>query len=108
MLVDELRGESVCGGVVTGLVRVVTDPSAVTDVLPGEILVVPGSHPEYAIGLMQASGLICECGGVISHVCTVALELGIPCITEVAKATKLLKTSMRVTLDGDRGVVYGA
>jgi pyruvate,water dikinase len=98
----------VCGGVVTGVIRVVTNPRDASDVAPGEILVVPCSHPEYALGVMQAAGLICESGGIISHICTVALELGIPCITEVKEATRRLSSAMRVTLDGDRGVVYDA
>lgn len=102
-----LSGESVSGGVVTAPVRVLTDPRQAPEVQPGEILVVPCSQPEYALALMQAGGLICEYGGTISHICTVALELGIPCITEAPGATTLLSTSMWVKLDGDQGVVYG-
>jgi phosphohistidine swiveling domain-containing protein len=101
-----LEGEPVCGGVVSGSVRVLEDHRGASAVRPGEILVVPCSHPEYALGVMQAAGLICENGGVISHICTVALELGIPCVTEVKNATAVLRTSMEVTLDGDQGVVH--
>ena len=104
----ELEGAVVCGGVVTGTVRVITDPRDATTVEPGEILVVPCSHPQYALGVMQAAGLICENDGIISHVCTVALELGIPCVTEVKDATRLLTTAMQVTLDGDRGTIRAA
>jgi phosphohistidine swiveling domain-containing protein len=102
----ELRGAVVCGGQVMGEVRVVTDPRDSLSVQPGEILVVPCSHPEYALGVLQASGLICESGGIISHICTVALELGIPCVTEVRDATALLATGVRVSLDADAGVVH--
>jgi rifampicin phosphotransferase len=101
-----LEGAAVCGGVISGSVRVVTDPQAGVEVEPGEILVVPHSSPEYAIGLMQAAGVICEYGGVLSHICSVAMELGIPCITEAPNATSILRTAMKVTLDADRGVVY--
>jgi phosphohistidine swiveling domain-containing protein len=101
-----LEGEPVCGGVVSGTVRVLEDHRESAAVRPGEILVVPCSHPEYALGVMQAAGLICERGGVISHICTVALELGIPCVTEVKDATALLRTAREVTLDGDQGVVH--
>jgi len=103
-----LEGVAVCGGVVTGPVRVVTNPRDAVDVQPGEILVVPCSHPEYALGVVQAAGLICEQGGIICHICMVALELGIPCVTEVANATTVLTTSMSVTLDGDRGLISRA
>ena len=100
-----LQGEPVCGGVVSGTARVLENHRDALTVQPGEILVVPYSHPEYALGLLQAAGLICENGGVISHICTVALELGIPCITEVKDATAVLQTSMEITLDGDKGFV---
>ena len=103
-----LAGERVCGGTITGEVRVLTDPRDAVHVLSGEILVVPHSHPEFALGMIQAGGLICENGGILSHLCTVALELGIPCVTEVKDATSVLSTSMRVTLDGDRGLIYAA
>lgn len=103
-----LEGTIVCGGVVSGDVRVVTEPSEAAGVQPGEILVVPCSHPEYALGVLQAAGLICEQGGIISHICTVALELGIPCVTEVKGATSVLRHAARVTLDADRGAVYAA
>lgn len=101
-----LEGAVVCGGVVSGSVRVVAEPAEGMNVLPGEILVVPHSSPEYAIGIMQASGVICEYGAVLSHICCVAVELGIPCITEAPNATRVLRTAMRVTLDADRGHVY--
>lgn len=103
-----LEGTVVCGGVVSGEVRVVTDPGDAAAVQPGEILVVPCSHPEYALGVLQAAGLICEQGGIISHICTVALELGIPCVTEMKGATSVLRNAGRVTLDADRGAVYAA
>jgi phosphohistidine swiveling domain-containing protein len=101
-----LSGEKVCGGTVSGPVRVVTDPKEAFALQPGEILVVPHSHPEFALAMIQAGGVICENGGILSHLCTVALELGIPCVTEVKDATGVLSTSMQVTLDGDRGLVY--
>lgn len=107
MPITVLEGVVVCGGTVTGDVRVVTNPRDAVSVMAGEVLVVPCSHPEYALGVMQAAGLICETGGIISHICTVALELGIPCVTEVKDAVRILSRSKRVTLDGDRGVIYG-
>lgn len=101
-----LEGTTVCGGTVSGDLRVLTEPRDALSVRPGEILVVPCSHPEYALGLMQAAGLVCEQGGIISHICTVALELGIPCITEVEGAVAALSPLRRATLDADGGVVH--
>jgi phosphohistidine swiveling domain-containing protein len=106
MSLETLAGAPVSGGIVSGPVRLVKDPADALAVQPGEIVVVPHSHPEYAIGLMFAGGLICESGGIICHICTVALELGIPCVTEVPRAMSLLKDAMHVTLDGSRGMIY--
>jgi pyruvate,water dikinase len=102
-----LDGTVVSGGIVTGPVRVVTAPEKSGEVQPGDILVVPCSHPEFAVGVMRAAGLICEEGGIICHICAVALELGIPCVTEVSNAVDVLKSCEYATVDGDRGVIYG-
>jgi pyruvate,water dikinase len=69
-------------------------------------MVVPNNNPGYAVGVMRAGGLICEEGGIISHICTVALEMGIPCITQAKQAVELLKTKEKITLNANEGAVY--
>jgi pyruvate,water dikinase len=101
-----LAGIPVCGGVVTGQVRVITDSSQVSQVKNGDIMVVPKSHPWYALGVMRASGLICEEGAIICHICTAAKELGIPCITQAQNAVEIMKTKEKVILKADEGGVY--
>ncbi|MCP4153823.1 MAG: hypothetical protein GY757_39215 [bacterium] len=101
-----LEGLTVSGGSVSGKVRVVTNLREGFQVEEGEILVLPKSHPGYAVGVMKAGGLICEQGGVLAHICVVALEMGIPCITQAANAIEIMKTKERVRLDADEGVVY--
>ena len=81
-----ITGLPVSGGTVTGKVRVITNFSQVGQVEEGEILVLPKSHPAYAVGVMKAGGLICEEGGVLAHICVVALEMGIPCITRAGRS----------------------
>ncbi|HVG17913.1 MAG TPA: PEP-utilizing enzyme [Blastocatellia bacterium] len=103
-----LEGTTVCGGVITGNVRIVADTKDVVRVQDGDIVVLPCSHPQYAVGVMRGSGLICEEGGIISHICTVALEMGIPCITQAKGAIEVMKNHTRVTLNADEGAVYGA
>lgn len=101
-----LKGIPVCSGVVTGQVIVITDSRHVNQVKNGDIMVVPRSHPWYAVGVMRAGGLICEEGAIICHVCTVAKELGIPCITQAQNAMEIMKTKDKVTLNADEGGVY--
>ncbi|MGD2084782.1 MAG: PEP-utilizing enzyme [Candidatus Aminicenantes bacterium] len=102
-----LQGIPVSGGVVTSKVRVINNVGQIRQIQHGDIMVVPNNNPAYAVGVMKAGGLICEEGGIISHICTVALEMGIPCITQAKHAVELMKTKDQVTLNADEGTVYG-
>ncbi|MGD2084774.1 MAG: PEP-utilizing enzyme [Candidatus Aminicenantes bacterium] len=101
-----LEGIPVCGGVVMGQVKVITDSHHISRVKPGDIMVVPRSHPWYAVGVMRAGGLICEEGAIICHICTVAKEMGIPCITQAKNAVELMKTKDKIILNANEGGVY--
>ncbi len=101
-----LKGLSVCGGIATGKVRIITNPADCAQVAYGDIMVIPKSHPGFAVGIMNAGGLICQEGGRLAHICIVALEMGIPCITQAEKAAQLLMEVEEVTLDGGEGAVY--
>lgn len=103
-----LEGITVCGGIVTGKVKVITNSGQIRQIRNGDIMVVPNNNPSYAVGVMRAGGLICEEGGIISLICTVALEMGIPCITQAKHAVELMKTKDEITLNADEGAVYEA
>ena len=100
-------GMSVSPGQVTGPVKIVKNPAEVNKVKEGDIMVVLNSNPAFAIAVMKASGLICEGGGMLTHICIVAKEMGIPCLARVEGATRLLKENTTVTLDATGGMVYG-
>lgn len=100
-------GISVSPGRVTGPVKIVRNTGDVKKVTDGDIMVVSHSSPAFAIGVMNAAGLICEGGGMLTHICIVAKELGIPCLARVEKATELMGDNTAVTLDADTGTVYG-
>jgi len=102
-----VKGVSVCPGQVTGPVKIVKNSADVKKVKEGDIMVVSHSSPAFAIGVMNSSGLICETGGLLTHICIVAREMGIPCIARVEKATELLKEDMYITMDAANGTVYG-
>ncbi len=101
---DALGGSPVSPGVVEGVVRVVLDPHA-TQLLPGEILVCPGTDPAWTPLFMSAGGLITEVGGMMTHGSVVAREYGIPAIVGVHQATSRLHTGQRIRVDGSSGVI---
>ncbi len=101
------RGVPVSRGVAFGKVR---KPDEATNETTGtrDILVLPGSDPRYAVEVMSAAGLIVERGGRLAHICIVALEMGIPCITQAEDAMKILKSGQSILLDAEEGFVYAA
>jgi phosphohistidine swiveling domain-containing protein len=100
-------GTVVSPGQVTGPVKIVKNSADVKKIGQGDIMVVSQSSPAFAIGVMNASGLICEKGGIMTHICIVAKELGIPCMTQVKDATELLQENSTITLNAAEGIIHG-
>lgn len=101
------RGLPVSIGQVTGKVKIVRDSADVGKVGDSDIMVVSHSSPAFAVGVMNSAGLVCEGGGMLTHICIVAREMGIPCLAQVDRATDILAEDMTVTLDAGQGVIYG-
>jgi phosphohistidine swiveling domain-containing protein len=99
-----LVGSPVSPGVAEGVVRVVLDPRS-TQLLPGEILVCPGTDPSWTPLFLAAGGLVMEVGGMMTHGAVVAREYGIPAVVGVDEATQKLHTGQRVRVDGSSGRV---
>jgi pyruvate,water dikinase len=95
-------GSPVSPGSLEGLVRVVLDPRQ-AGLLPGEILVCPGTDPSWTPLFLAAGGLIMEVGGMMTHGAVVAREYGIPAIVGVDQATTRLHTGQRIRMDGAVG-----
>ncbi|MEA3335150.1 MAG: PEP/pyruvate-binding domain-containing protein [Chloroflexota bacterium] len=99
-----ITGTPVSPGIVEGIVRVVFDPHE-TMLLPGEILVCPGTDPAWTPLFLVAGGLVMEVGGLMTHGSVVAREYGIPAVVGVHRATSRLQTGQRIRVDGSTGVV---
>ena len=99
-----LLGNPVAPGVVEGVVHVIRDPQR-ESLAPDEILVAEFTDPGWTPLFINASGLILEVGGVLTHGAVVAREYGIPAIVGVREATTTLQTGQRVRVDGNRGIV---
>jgi len=99
-----LIGTPASAGTVTGVARVVLDPSD-AHLEPGEILVVPSTDPGWTPLFLTAGGLVMEMGGANSHGAVVAREYGIPAVVGVPDATTHLHTGQAVTVDGAAGTV---
>jgi pyruvate,water dikinase len=101
---DILIGSPVSPGVIEGVVRVVLDPRF-AGLIPGEIMVCPGTDPSWTPLFLAASGLVMEVGGMMTHGAVVAREYGIPAVVGVNKATERFKNGQRIRLNGSNGEI---
>ncbi len=99
---EVISGSPVSPGMVEGKVRVVLNPRQ-AHLIPGEIMVCPGTDPAWTPLFMAAGGLIMEVGGMMTHGSVVAREYGIPAVVGVHQATLRLKDGQRIRLDGSSG-----
>ena len=102
----KIGGTSASPGVVKGLVRVVGSIEKLSEVRQHEILVTSNTDPGWTAVFSKIAGLVTETGGILSHGAVVSREYGIPAVTAVKNATKILRTGQKVTLDGNEGIIY--
>ena len=100
-----LEGIPVSPGIVTGPARVILRMDDHEQVLPGEILIAPFTDPAWSPYFITAAGLVVEQGGILSHGSIVAREYGLPAVTNVALATRVIRTGDLVQVDGNHGRV---
>ncbi len=99
-----LVGSPVSAGVVEGVAKVVLDPSSQT-LHPGEILVAPFTDPGWTPLFVNASGLVTEVGGLMTHGSVIAREYGIPAVVSVIGATTKIRTGQKIRVHGEAGYV---
>jgi phosphohistidine swiveling domain-containing protein len=102
---DVLHGTAASSGVVEGRARVLLSAAQMSELQPGEVLVVHTTDVGWTPLFCIAVGVVTELGGGLSHAAVVARELGVPSVVNVDGVTRVLRTGDRVRVDGDRGVV---
>jgi pyruvate,water dikinase len=101
---DQRKGIGCCPGIVTGRVRVITDPRNAS-LESGAILVAERTDPGWIMLFPAAKGVLVERGSLLSHSAIVARELGIPTVVSIPGITAWLKDGDLVRFDGATGVV---
>jgi phosphoenolpyruvate synthase/pyruvate phosphate dikinase len=101
----QLVGQPAGPGIAFGTARVVQDPSDLFQFKTGEILVCDAVDPNMTFVVPLAAGIVERRGGMLIHGAIIAREYGIPCVTGVSDAVKLIGTGDRVTVDGHLGIV---
>ena len=101
-----LKGIPASAGIIKGKVKIILNPSQNSKMKEGDILVTEMTTPLFASAIIDASAIITDFGGILSHSAIVARELGIPAVVGTKKATKILKNNMSIIIDGKKGIIY--
>jgi pyruvate,water dikinase len=100
-----LEGIPVSPGIATGRAKVILRSEDQAQVFPGEILIAPFTDPAWTPYFVTAAGVVMDQGGILSHGSIVAREYGLPAVTNVGSATRVIHTGDLVQVDGNRGRV---
>ncbi|MEX2721229.1 MAG: PEP/pyruvate-binding domain-containing protein, partial [Candidatus Wukongarchaeota archaeon] len=101
----QLVGQPAVPGLITGKARVINEESDLFKFKKGEILVCDSIDPNMTFIVPLANGIIERRGGMLIHGAIIAREYGIPCVTGIPNATKVVETGDSVTVDGYLGLV---
>jgi len=101
-----LQGLGASPGAASGKVRIVKEPSQITKVREGDVLVAEMTNPDYVPAMRKACAILTDKGGRTSHAAIVSRELGVPAVVGSEMATKILRDDEIITVDGSDGKVY--
>lgn len=93
-------------GVSSGKVKIIHEPSEITKVMEGDVLVAEMTNPDYVPAMKRASAIVTDMGGRTSHAAIVSRELGIPAVVGCGNVTKILREEEVITVDGFEGKIY--
>lgn len=104
-----VEGRAIGQRIGAGPVSLIKDPSEMSRVKEGDILVTDMTDPDWEPIMKRASAIVTNRGGRTCHAAIIARELGIPAVVGCGNATDILKNSDEVTVscaEGDSGKIY--
>ncbi len=102
---ERLLGVGASSGIVSGVARVLAGAGRLAEFRPGEVLVTHATDIGWTPIFPQATAIVTELGGALSHAAIVAREFGIPTVVSARAATLVIRTGDRIRVDGDTGIV---
>jgi len=101
-----LEGLGASPGIAYGEAKLVSDASELGKVKDGDILVAVMTTPDMVPAMKRAAAIITDEGGLTCHAAIVARELGCPAVVGTRRATLVLTDGMKITIDGEKGLVF--
>jgi pyruvate,water dikinase len=101
-----LEGLGASPGMAYGEAKLVADATELGKVKDGDILVAVMTTPDMVPAMKRAAAIVTDEGGMTCHAAIVSRELGCPAVVGTRKATQLLTDGMKITVDGEKGLVF--
>ncbi|MGD8304292.1 MAG: PEP-utilizing enzyme, partial [Desulfobacterales bacterium] len=101
----QLIGQPAGPGLAKGPARLIRQTSDLAEFKYGEILVCDAVDPNMTFVVPLAAGVVERRGGMLIHGAIIAREYGLPCVTGIPDATRLIQNGEQVTVDGYLGIV---
>jgi pyruvate,water dikinase len=103
------EGRAIGQRIGAGVARMIADPSEMSRVQQGDVLVTDMTDPDWEPIMKRASAIVTNRGGRTCHAAIIARELGIPAVVGCGNATELVRDGEKVTVscaEGDTGNIY--
>jgi pyruvate,water dikinase len=101
----QLIGQPAGAGLATGRARVIMQAEDLFAFKKGEVLVCDAVDPNMTFVVPMASAIVERRGGMLIHGAIIAREYGLPCVTGIPDADKVICTGSQITVDGYLGLV---
>ncbi|MBI5585047.1 MAG: hypothetical protein HY892_14640 [Deltaproteobacteria bacterium] len=102
----DLFGICGCAGEAEGTARVAINYEDLKNVLPGDILICPGTNPAWTPVFGIIAGVVADRGGTLSHAAIIGREYGIPTIVNTFEGTAKIKSGQRIRIDAEKGAIF--
>jgi pyruvate,water dikinase len=101
-----LKGLAASAGTAEGTARLFQSGDDANTFSEGDILVTTITDPTMVHAMVKAAAIVTDIGGITSHPAILSREMGIPCVVSTKEATKIIKSGMKIMVDGTKGEIY--
>jgi len=104
-----VEGRSIGQRIGSGRASLIKDPSEMSRVKAGDVLVTDMTDPDWEPIMKRASAIVTNRGGRTCHAAIIARELGIPAVVGCGNATDIINDGDDLTVccaQGDKGLIY--
>lgn len=102
---NELKGLPGSPGIAEGEIWIVNGPEDFAGFPKGAVLVARTTNPSWTPLFYNASAIVTESGGPLSHGAVTAREMGIPAVMSVRQIMQTARNGQHVTVNGSAGTV---